>query len=88
MRWRLKRAQPPNLPPPDPEDPDASEALAEARKARETSEQGLAAVQDRWPEINRLGETHRKHRQENHFLAMFERATRLTGGGKGDPARG
>lgn len=88
IRWRPKRAQPPDLPPPEPEEPDASEALAEARRARETSEQGLAEVRDRWPEINRLGETHRRHRQENHFLAMFERATRVKGGGNGDSARG
>ncbi len=85
IRWRPKRAQPPDLPPPDPEDPTSEDDLEEARRARQTSEQGLAEVRDRWPEVHRLSESHRQHRADNHFLDMFERAVR---GGGGDPARG
>lgn len=80
IRWRPRRA----FTPPPPEPQDAPEDLAEARKARETSEQGLAEVCGRWPEINRLGETHRRHRADNHFLEMFEQAVK---GGGGDPTR-
>lgn len=82
IRWRRRR----DIPAPEPTDndrPDTDE-LAEARKARETSEQGLAEVCDRWPEVHRLGAALRQHRRENHFLDLFERAI----GGGGDPARG
>lgn len=88
IRWRPKRAQPPDVLTPEADEPDPAEALAEAKRARQASEQGLAEVCDRWPEVNRLGQALRRHREQNHFLEMFERATRLTGGGKGDPARG
>jgi hypothetical protein len=81
IRWRRKQRD-------IPESTNSAEDLAEARRARETSEQGLAQVNDRWPEINRLGEAHRQHQQQNHFLELFEGALRAVKGGGGDPARG
>ena len=84
IRW-LRRPRTPDPVQPETDHDDTSKQLAEARRAREASEQGLAEVCDRWPEVNRLGAALRRHREENHFLELFEQAMR---GGGGDPARG
>ncbi|GAA4221571.1 hypothetical protein FHR32_005140 [Streptosporangium album] len=68
MRWRRRR---PPTPAPSPE---AQDALAEAREARETSEQGLQEVCERWPEVREVTSSLRAHRERNGFRAMFERA--------------
>lgn len=75
MRWRRR------TPPPTPS-PETREALAEAREAREVSEEGLREVCDRWPEVREVTKSLRAHRERNGFREMFENALRRGG----DPA--
>lgn len=75
MRWRRKPAP---QPPPDTED-----GLEEARKAREESEKALKEVCERWPEVEEVASSLRRHRERNGFRELFERALR---GGHGSSA--
>ena len=75
MRWRRRR---PPIPDPSPP-PEVQEALIEAREARETSEQGLQEVCDRWPEVREVTNSLREHRRRNGFRAMFENALKGEG---------
>ncbi|WP_133061528.1 DUF7620 family protein [Streptosporangium minutum] len=75
MRWRRRR---PPIPDPSPP-PEVQAALAEARAAREESEQGLREVCGQWPEVRAVSSAMREHRERNGFREMFERAL-LKGG--------
>lgn len=73
MRWRRRR------PPPPAPSAEAQEDLAQAREARETSEETLRKVCDRWPEVRAATSALREHRERNNFRAMFERALKGEG---------
>lgn len=47
-----------------------------ARDALDTVTQAKAAVEARWPKVNRIASALDVHRRENHFADMFSQAMR------------
>lgn len=71
MRWLrrwLHASEPPETP------PGVAESLAEARAAREESEQAVIEVRGLWPDVYQITDSLREHRRRNNFRSMFERA--------------
>ena len=73
--WRRRRATGPDTRAENPR------AVAEARRAREASEERLAEVRQRWPEVEQVATSLRRHRERNGFAELV---TRALGGGDSD----
>ena len=61
--------------------PEATRRIEEAKAAREATEERLAEVQDRWPEVREVASSLRHLRERNHFAELVARAL----GGRIDP---
>ena len=69
--WLRRRRKPA-----DQASPEGRRRIAEARRARETTEESLAEVRDRRREVWDLTTSLRGHRQRNGFAEMFAQALR------------
>ncbi|HEY9438368.1 MAG TPA: hypothetical protein VIS29_06900 [Streptomyces sp.] len=54
--------------------PDAVRRIEQARQARAVSEEHLAEVRRRWPEVHEVAAELRNARQRNHFADLFRQA--------------
>jgi hypothetical protein len=72
MRWRRRTQRP-------AASPEAERRIREAQQARESSEEGLAEVRDRWPEVNRVTSSLRRLRERNGFDRIFSQTSEGNG---------
>lgn len=68
--WRRRRK------PAEEPSPEAARRIAEARQARETTEERLADVLERRRVVRDLATSLQRHRERNGFAEMFAQALR------------
>lgn len=68
--WRRRRK------PVEEPSPEAARRIAEARQARETTEEQLAEVRERRRVVRELSTSLQRHRERNGFAEMFAHALR------------